>query len=405
MWPLGPKSFDSHPKLTWPPNRTYRLSARSSGTLRNAGSHVDQLGPQVQHQRGLVDAAVHPHPPLVRRVGLGLAALVGRDERVGEERHQPVLQAQLATGDVQQRRVATVPVEEHEPLGRQCRQRPADVVEHREQASSPTARPCPQTRRARSTSCTRAAGAATGRARRRARARRPRPPRRRSPGRSRTAGGGRAVRSLRGVGSGSRPARSARPLAARGRQVRPGRTMTHRWHRTMPDGLRRDRRSAVATTGSSAPRTSPGPASRRCCSKPGTSVGGCASTVDALGARVNICNCDHVVFRTTPVLDELGLAEPRAPLSRCRARAGPGVVERRGRRGPSSTTSSARSTRSRLIHPDEVDGYRRYARSRDPVAELVLEMAQRAAHTGRRAEAARRPPRPRAWRRCCDGAG
>ena len=37
-------------------------------------------------------------------------------------------------------------------------------------------------------------------------------------------------------------------------------------------------------------------------------VGGCASTVDALGARVNICNCDHVVFRTTPVIDELDLA-------------------------------------------------------------------------------------------------
>ena len=39
------------------------------------------------------------------------------------------------------------------------------------------------------------------------------------------------------------------------------------------------------------------------------SVGGCASTVDALDARVNICNCDHVVFRTTPVIDELGLAD------------------------------------------------------------------------------------------------
>ena len=36
-------------------------------------------------------------------------------------------------------------------------------------------------------------------------------------------------------------------------------------------------------------------------------VGGCASTVDALGARVNICNCDHAVFRTTPVIDELDL--------------------------------------------------------------------------------------------------
>jgi phytoene dehydrogenase-like protein len=37
-------------------------------------------------------------------------------------------------------------------------------------------------------------------------------------------------------------------------------------------------------------------------------VGGCASTVAALGARVNICSCDHTVFRTTPVMDELDLA-------------------------------------------------------------------------------------------------
>ena len=38
------------------------------------------------------------------------------------------------------------------------------------------------------------------------------------------------------------------------------------------------------------------------------SVGGCASTVDDLGARFNICNCDHQVFRSTPVIDELALA-------------------------------------------------------------------------------------------------
>ena len=37
-------------------------------------------------------------------------------------------------------------------------------------------------------------------------------------------------------------------------------------------------------------------------------VGGCASTVDSLGVRVNICNCDHGVFRSTPVMEELDLA-------------------------------------------------------------------------------------------------
>lgn len=37
------------------------------------------------------------------------------------------------------------------------------------------------------------------------------------------------------------------------------------------------------------------------------STGGCAATVDAMGARVNICNCDHVLVRGTPIIDELGL--------------------------------------------------------------------------------------------------
>ena len=103
-------------------------------------------------------------------------------------------------------------------------------------------------------------------------------------------------------------------------------------------------------------------------------VGGCASTVDALGARVNICNCDHVVFRTTPVLDELGLAEhglryldvePAQVQASWNGEAAWPVfhdVER---------TIDALE----LIHPDEVDGYRRYAEAAIPVAELVLEMA------------------------------
>ncbi len=39
------------------------------------------------------------------------------------------------------------------------------------------------------------------------------------------------------------------------------------------------------------------------------SVGGNASTESALeGARFNICNCDHTMIRSTPILEELGLA-------------------------------------------------------------------------------------------------
>ena len=61
------------------------------------------------------------------------------------------------------------------------------------------------------------------------------------------------------------------------------------------------------------------------------SVGGCASTVDALDARVNICNCDHVVFRTTPVIDELGLADHGLRYLDPDPSQVQAVVERRGR--------------------------------------------------------------------------
>ncbi|WP_345137023.1 phytoene desaturase family protein, partial [Dactylosporangium darangshiense] len=37
-------------------------------------------------------------------------------------------------------------------------------------------------------------------------------------------------------------------------------------------------------------------------------VGGCASTVDAIGARVNICNCDHTMVLASGIVEELGLA-------------------------------------------------------------------------------------------------
>jgi phytoene dehydrogenase-like protein len=36
-------------------------------------------------------------------------------------------------------------------------------------------------------------------------------------------------------------------------------------------------------------------------------VGGCASTVDAMGARVNICNCDHTMVLASGIVEDLGL--------------------------------------------------------------------------------------------------
>jgi phytoene dehydrogenase-like protein len=37
-------------------------------------------------------------------------------------------------------------------------------------------------------------------------------------------------------------------------------------------------------------------------------VGGCASTVDAVGGRVNICNCDHTMVLASGIIEDLGLA-------------------------------------------------------------------------------------------------
>jgi phytoene dehydrogenase-like protein len=37
-------------------------------------------------------------------------------------------------------------------------------------------------------------------------------------------------------------------------------------------------------------------------------VGGCASTVDAVGTRVNICNCDHTMVLASGIVEDLGLA-------------------------------------------------------------------------------------------------
>ena len=36
-------------------------------------------------------------------------------------------------------------------------------------------------------------------------------------------------------------------------------------------------------------------------------VGGCSSTVSALGARFNICGCEHSVIRAMDVIDDLDL--------------------------------------------------------------------------------------------------
>ena len=103
-------------------------------------------------------------------------------------------------------------------------------------------------------------------------------------------------------------------------------------------------------------------------------VGGCASTIPALGARVNACNCDHLSIRTTPILEELELerhglryldADP-AQLSLLWEGGAPWFLFHDVERTLESL---------RLSCPGEVEGYRRYVTAALPVARLMLELA------------------------------
>lgn len=106
-----------------------------------------------------------------------------------------------------------------------------------------------------------------------------------------------------------------------------------------------------------------------------STVGGCASTVDELGARFNICNCDHVLVRATPVLEELDL--PRHGLRyldlepHLLALSWDGATPWFGFNSVESTLTSLRHS-----HPGEVEAYRRYCREAMPVAELLAAITQ-----------------------------
>ncbi len=106
-------------------------------------------------------------------------------------------------------------------------------------------------------------------------------------------------------------------------------------------------------------------------------VGGCASTVDALGARVNICNCDHSAVRTTPVIDELGLADHGLRYLSVE----PLQLNLPWSGGPAwPLFSELERTEEALAatYPGEVEGFRRYVRDARPAVELVLELANAA---------------------------
>jgi phytoene dehydrogenase-like protein len=103
-------------------------------------------------------------------------------------------------------------------------------------------------------------------------------------------------------------------------------------------------------------------------------VGGTAASEQFGGATVNICNCDHLTFRSTPVAAELQLAQYGLEYMN---------IEPPQINGDWSTGKSwalwrdVEKTIDSLAHahPTAVNGYRKYAKAAIPVARLILEAA------------------------------
>lgn len=104
-----------------------------------------------------------------------------------------------------------------------------------------------------------------------------------------------------------------------------------------------------------------------------TDTGGCASTVEALGARFNVCNCDHVFVRATPIADELDLARHGLRYIDLE----PAYLALRWEGGtPWTLHHDANRTIEglRRTHPDQAQSYERYLRVAMPLARLMVDV-------------------------------
>ena len=120
-------------------------------------------------------------------------------------------------------------------------------------------------------------------------------------------------------------------------------------------------------------------------------VGGCASTVDDLGARFNICNCDHTLVRAMPIIDELDLVEHG--LRYVEPEAGSIWTFHDGS-DPWVIFHDQDRTLGGLAeaYPDQADAYRRYLVDAMPVARLALDMVRTPPPAARFAAVARMVP-------------
>ena len=103
-------------------------------------------------------------------------------------------------------------------------------------------------------------------------------------------------------------------------------------------------------------------------------VGGTAASERWAGAMVNICNCDHITFRTTPVAEELALASHGLHYLEIE----PAQANLTWSGGPAwFSHHSVEQTVESIArnYPAEAKGYRRYAKAAMPAVQMVFDAA------------------------------
>ena len=103
-------------------------------------------------------------------------------------------------------------------------------------------------------------------------------------------------------------------------------------------------------------------------------IGGSSATVDALGARINICNCDHVMIRNTPIVEELGLTT----LGLDYLDVEPGMVNLMWDGGkPWALFKDVDRTLESIsmAYPSQVAAYKRYLEIALPIARIILNLS------------------------------
>jgi beta-carotene ketolase (CrtO type) len=104
-------------------------------------------------------------------------------------------------------------------------------------------------------------------------------------------------------------------------------------------------------------------------------VGGTAATEEFAGAKVNICNCDHVSFRAMPIAEELGLAAHG--LRYLDIDAGHHISWADGVSWAQHHDVEATVESIARVQPEEVEGYLRFTKAAIPAIRMTLDAATR----------------------------